>query len=87
MRDRVASAVDGGMTSSRSVRGASGSHADFDSELGDPPPAALEALTRAWQARAISNFEFLAHLNSAAGRTAVDLTQYPVYPWCISGET
>ena len=31
------------------------------------------------------NFDFLRELNSAAGRTLCDLTQYPVYPWCIAG--
>ena len=40
-----------------------------------PDPAAW---TRAWQARQLSNYDYLARLNSLAGRTYWDLTQYPV---------
>ena len=32
----------------------------------------------------MTNFEFLMYLNSFAGRTYNDLTQYPVFPWVIS---
>ena len=40
------------------------------------PP--LQAWTRLWQLGALSNFEYLMRLNSLAGRTYSDLTQYPV---------
>ncbi|KAK9401590.1 WD repeat- and FYVE domain-containing protein 4 [Crotalus adamanteus] len=37
-----------------------------------------------WQRREISNFEYLMHLNSLAGRTHSDLMQYPVFPWVLA---
>ncbi len=40
--------------------------------------------TERWQDRLISNFEYLAHVNSLAGRSFNDLTQYPVFPWVIA---
>lgn len=40
-------------------------------------------LTARWQNRDISNFEYLMHLNTIAGRTYNDLTQYPVFPWVL----
>lgn len=39
--------------------------------------------TQRWQSRQISNFEYLMRLNSIAGRTYNDLTQYPVFPWIL----
>jgi hypothetical protein len=44
-------------------------------------------LTRQWQERQISNFEYLMQLNTIAGRTYNDLTQYPVFPWVLSDYT
>ena len=41
-------------------------------------------ITAQWQAGKISNFEFLMQLNSFAGRSFNDLTQYPVFPWVIA---
>jgi WD repeat and FYVE domain-containing protein 3 len=32
----------------------------------------------------ISNFQYLIHLNTLAGRSYNDLTQYPVFPWIIA---
>eukprot|EP01107_Rhizomastix_libera_P015255 TRINITY_DN5536_c0_g1_i1.p2 TRINITY_DN5536_c0_g1~~TRINITY_DN5536_c0_g1_i1.p2 ORF type:complete len:964 (+),score=216.54 TRINITY_DN5536_c0_g1_i1:3477-6368(+) len=40
-------------------------------------------LTEKWQQRQISNFDYLMQLNTIAGRTYNDLTQYPVFPWVI----
>lgn len=40
-------------------------------------------LTQAWVNREISNFDYLMQLNTFAGRTYNDLTQYPVFPWII----
>ena len=37
-----------------------------------------------WVQGKISNFDFLMHLNSFAGRSYNDLTQYPVFPWVIA---
>ncbi len=41
-------------------------------------------LTSKWVHREISNFEYLMQLNTIAGRTFNDLSQYPVFPWVIS---
>ncbi|KAK2824252.1 hypothetical protein Q5P01_021427 [Channa striata] len=37
-----------------------------------------------WQKGEISNFEYLMHLNTMAGRTYNDLMQYPVFPWVLA---
>ncbi|XP_069573980.1 WD repeat- and FYVE domain-containing protein 4 [Brachyistius frenatus] len=37
-----------------------------------------------WQKGEISNFEYLMHLNTIAGRTYNDLMQYPVFPWILA---
>jgi hypothetical protein len=37
-----------------------------------------------WLRGCISNFEYLMHLNLAAGRSFQDLTQYPVFPWVLA---
>lgn len=36
-----------------------------------------------WQRGRISNFDYLMFLNREAGRSFMDLTQYPVFPWVI----
>lgn len=41
-------------------------------------------LTKKWQTYEISNFEYLMALNSLAGRSYKDLTQYHVFPWILS---
>ncbi|TMW56707.1 hypothetical protein Poli38472_006717 [Pythium oligandrum] len=41
-------------------------------------------MTERWIAREITNFEYLMHLNTLAGRSYNDLTQYPVFPWILS---
>ena len=41
-------------------------------------------ITEAWRKRQISNFEYLMELNTIAGRSYNDLSQYPVFPWIIS---
>jgi hypothetical protein len=43
--------------------------------------------TEMWQRREISNFEYLMQLNAIAGRTHVDLNQYPVFPWVLTDYT
>ncbi|XP_041866182.1 WD repeat- and FYVE domain-containing protein 4 isoform X2 [Melanotaenia boesemani] len=37
-----------------------------------------------WQKGEMSNFEYLMHLNTVAGRTYNDLMQYPVFPWVLA---
>jgi WD40 repeat protein len=43
----------------------------------------LRSVTARWQMGAITNFEYLMSLNTLAGRTYNDLTQYPVFPWVL----
>nr|CDS33512.1 lysosomal trafficking regulator [Hymenolepis microstoma] len=38
----------------------------------------------AWLRGQMSNFDYLMALNSAAGRTYNDITQYPIFPWVIA---
>ncbi|XP_035269360.1 neurobeachin-like protein 2 isoform X1 [Anguilla anguilla] len=44
-------------------------------------------LTQKWVYREISNFEYLMQLNTIAGRTYNDLSQYPVFPWVLCDYT
>ncbi|XP_055065658.2 neurobeachin-like protein 2 isoform X2 [Misgurnus anguillicaudatus] len=44
-------------------------------------------LTQRWVCREISNFEYLMQLNTIAGRTYNDLSQYPVFPWVLCDYT
>ncbi|XP_036393977.1 neurobeachin-like protein 2 isoform X2 [Megalops cyprinoides] len=44
-------------------------------------------LTQRWVCRDISNFEYLMQLNTIAGRTYNDLSQYPVFPWVLCDYT
>ncbi|GMF38763.1 unnamed protein product [Phytophthora fragariaefolia] len=46
-----------------------------------------QAVTKRWLRGAISNFEYLIHLNTLAGRSFNDITQYPVFPWVIADYT
>ena len=41
----------------------------------------LSSATSKWLKGEVSNFDYLMHLNIAAGRSFQDLTQYPVFPW------
>ncbi|TYZ67457.1 hypothetical protein PybrP1_007872, partial [[Pythium] brassicae (nom. inval.)] len=43
-----------------------------------------QALTKRWLRGAVSNFEYLMHLNTLAGRSFNDITQYPVFPWVVA---
>uniref|UniRef100_H2YXH1 BEACH domain-containing protein n=1 Tax=Ciona savignyi TaxID=51511 RepID=H2YXH1_CIOSA len=40
-------------------------------------------LTQKWVQREVSNFDYLMQLNTIAGRTYNDLSQYPVFPWIL----
>ncbi|XP_055544656.1 neurobeachin-like protein 1 isoform X1 [Wyeomyia smithii] len=44
-------------------------------------------LTQKWINREVSNFEYLMHLNTIAGRSYNDLSQYPVFPWILADYT
>ncbi|KAL8692951.1 MAG: hypothetical protein Q9218_002128 [Villophora microphyllina] len=43
--------------------------------------------TRKWAQGEMSNFNYLMHINTMAGRTFNDLTQYPVFPWVLADYT
>ncbi|KIX09499.1 uncharacterized protein Z518_00579 [Rhinocladiella mackenziei CBS 650.93] len=45
------------------------------------------AATKKWQKGEMSNFHYLMLINTMAGRTYNDLTQYPVFPWVIADYT
>ncbi|EIE27335.1 hypothetical protein COCSUDRAFT_5003, partial [Coccomyxa subellipsoidea C-169] len=40
-----------------------------------------------WQRGRVSNFDYLMFLNREAGRSFMDLTQYPVFPWVVRDYT
>lgn len=42
---------------------------------------------RRWQRGELSNFHYLMLVNTMAGRTFNDLTQYPVFPWVLADYT
>ncbi|KAI0597278.1 hypothetical protein F4775DRAFT_602867 [Biscogniauxia sp. FL1348] len=44
-------------------------------------------IMRRWQKGEISNFHYLMLINTMAGRTFNDLTQYPVFPWVLADYT
>lgn len=61
-------------------------------DIGEPPyvfathPQKEPRLTycqAAWLVGAISNFDYLMALNFFAGRTVLDISQYPVFPWVL----
>ncbi|XP_035824115.1 WD repeat and FYVE domain-containing protein 3 isoform X2 [Aplysia californica] len=43
-----------------------------------------KSVTQRWEKGEISNFQYLMHLNTLAGRSYNDLMQYPVFPWIIA---
>jgi beige protein homolog 1 len=43
--------------------------------------------TRKWSKGEISNFHYLMLINTMAGRTFNDLTQYPIFPWILADYT
>ncbi|XP_059046581.1 WD repeat and FYVE domain-containing protein 3 [Achroia grisella] len=42
------------------------------------------SVTQRWLRGEISNFQYLMHLNTLAGRSYNDLMQYPVFPWILA---
>lgn len=43
-----------------------------------------ETARESWRRRDITNFEYLMFLNTLAGRSYNDLTQYPIFPWVLA---
>ncbi|OKL63698.1 hypothetical protein UA08_00718 [Talaromyces atroroseus] len=56
----------------------------FASVFGQP---SLNPATRKWIKGEMSNFHYLMLINTLAGRTFNDLTQYPVFPWVLADYT
>jgi hypothetical protein len=64
----------------------------FSSSYGVGTSINYKKFMNSWKSRIVSqwvngkmtNFEFLMNINSFAGRTYNDLTQYPVFPWIIA---
>ncbi|RDA88364.1 hypothetical protein CP532_5576 [Ophiocordyceps camponoti-leonardi (nom. inval.)] len=50
-------------------------------------PAPWNPAMRRWQRGELSNFHYLMMVNTMAGRTFNDLTQYPVFPWILADYT
>ena len=44
-------------------------------------------ITSRWIRREISNFDYIMALNTLAGRSYQDITQYPVFPWVLTDYT
>lgn len=42
------------------------------------------SVSKKWKKGLISNFEYLIHLNTLAGRSFNDLTQYPIFPFILA---
>jgi WD repeat and FYVE domain-containing protein 3 len=62
----------------------SGSSKQEASEGGRLSRFYAKSFMKRWQNGEISNFQYLMHLNTLAGRGYSDLTQYPVFPWVLS---
>uniref|UniRef100_A0A8C4PW64 WD repeat and FYVE domain containing 3 n=1 Tax=Eptatretus burgeri TaxID=7764 RepID=A0A8C4PW64_EPTBU len=43
-----------------------------------------KSVTQRWERGELSNFQYLMHLNTLAGRSYNDLMQYPVFPWILA---
>lgn len=56
----------------------------LSSVLSSNNPDNFLAATKKWKAGEMSNFYYLMIINTLAGRTFNDLTQYPVFPWVIA---
>jgi hypothetical protein len=46
-----------------------------------------KSVTQRWVEGEMSNFAYLMYLNTLAGRSYNDLTQYPVFPWVLQDYT
>lgn len=46
-----------------------------------------KSVTQRWVEGEMSNFAYLMYLNTLAGRSFSDLTQYPVFPWVLQDYT
>ncbi|KAL9243041.1 hypothetical protein vseg_016980 [Gypsophila vaccaria] len=63
------------------ISGTTKQESDEGSRLFKPT---AKSFSERWQNGEISNFQYLMHLNTLAGRGYSDLTQYPVFPWVLA---
>ncbi|KAJ6446995.1 Beige/BEACH domain-containingprotein [Purpureocillium lavendulum] len=62
--------------------------AGFGSRLGTLfNSSPFSPILKRWQRGEVSNFHYLMMVNTMAGRTFNDLTQYPVFPWILADYT
>lgn len=59
----------------------------LSSVLSSNNPDTFLSATKKWKMGEMSNFYYLMIINTLAGRTFNDLTQYPVFPWVIADYT
>ncbi len=76
MTDSGAESISG-QRSSMSLEQSGGSSL-FSSLVGET------SVTQRWVSGEISNFQYLMHMNTLAGRSYNDLSQYPVFPWILA---
>jgi beige protein homolog 1 len=87
---KVPSSIFQGLDGTEDIKGAGA--AALTSQLGSRLANVLSAMhsipaTKSWEKGLISNFHYLMILNSLAGRSYNDLTQYPVAPWVLADYT
>ena len=58
-----------------------------EKNIADVTAGILSETTEKWRRREVSNFDYLMALNTMAGRSFNDVTQYPVFPWVVSDYT
>ena len=58
---------------------------DYESEVSGN--IIRRSITEKWRRGEISNFSYLMHLNTLAGRSFNDLTQYPIFPFVLQDYT
>ena len=56
----------------------------LNADAKSPKDKFKKSITEKWLSYEVSNFEYLMELNTLAGRTYNDLTQYPVMPWILT---
>ncbi|GAT95768.1 hypothetical protein conserved domain containing [Entamoeba histolytica] len=47
----------------------------------------IDEMTELWKKGELSNFNYLMYLNTKAGRSFNDLSQYPIFPWILNDYT
>ena len=57
---------------------------DMQFELSPGRRLLKSGIMKAWQRGEVSNFDYLMHLNTIAGRSYNDINQYPVFPWVLT---